>query len=332
MNVKLGAAFLVGVLVLAQGEAPAQGKPASAVKKFRFKAGKIETGRVYAYDRYDPAGGRAGSVLVYVPDRKRVEIFRAKAGAGEGQLFTGEMNWETFTLRSFELSKVSRDGTTTRQATGTFGEDVLAVSVEDPALYRGAEGAATFTVPLPAIPAHLYSLDLITLGLALRHVADPAGSVEVGVLTENPKVGPQSPNLFVAAFIGTPPMNFVKATIADGGATLKGAAFSLPVAQSYRALTAGKDGKALVVGIRAENLSDGSRPVRGESARIPVTVEIAEPLGHEVLVYARAGGDDLIVAKVDPHHAPAIDQKLELVVELESLHLFDAATERRLTA
>ena len=142
----------------------------------------------------------------------------------------------------------------------------------------------------------------------------------------------QPANLFVAAFIGTPPMNFVKATIADGGATLKGAAFSLPVAQSYRALTAGKDGKALVVGIRAEHLSDGSRPARGESARIPVTVEIAEPLGHEVLVYARAGGDDLIVAKVDPHHAPAIDQKLELVVELESLHLFDAATERRLTA
>ena len=142
----------------------------------------------------------------------------------------------------------------------------------------------------------------------------------------------QPANLFVAAFIGTPPMNFVKATLADGGTTLKAAAFSLPVAQSYRALTAGKDGKALVVGIRAENLGDGSRPARGESARIPATVEIAEPLGHEVLVYARAGGDDLIVAKVDPHRAPAIDQKLELVVELESLHLFDAATERRLTA
>ena len=64
-------------------------------------------------------------------------------------------------------------------------------------------------------------------------------------------------------------MNFIKATLADGGTTLKTATFSLPVAQAYRALTAGKDGKALIVGIRAENLSDGSRPVRGESARIP---------------------------------------------------------------
>ncbi len=141
----------------------------------------------------------------------------------------------------------------------------------------------------------------------------------------------QPANLFVAAFIGTPPMNFLQATLADGGATLKGAAFSLPVAQSRRSLTAGQDGKALVVGVRAENLSDGSRPVRGENARIPATVEVVEPLGHEVLVYARVGGDDLVVAKFDPHRAPAFDDRLELVVELESLHLFDAATERRLT-
>ena len=42
--------------------------------------------------------------------------------------------------------------------------------------------------------------------------------------------------------------------------------------------------------------------------------------------------DDLVVAKVDPHRAPAYDAKIELVVELDALHLFDAATERRLTA
>ena len=139
-------------------------------------------------------------------------------------------------------------------------------------------------------------------------------------------------NMFVAAFIGTPPMNFVKASLKDGGATLQAATFSLPVPASQRELTSGKDGKGVVLGIRAENLSDGSRPTRGETAKIPATVEIAEPLGHEVLVYARVGGDDLVVAKVDPHRAPSPDQKIELVVELESLHLFDAATESRLSA
>jgi multiple sugar transport system ATP-binding protein len=142
----------------------------------------------------------------------------------------------------------------------------------------------------------------------------------------------QPVNLFVAAFIGTPPMNFFKATLADDGATLKAGTFSLPVAASYRALTAGKDGRALVVGIRPENIVDPTKPTRGETVRVTATVEIVEPLGHEVLVYARLGGDDVVVAKVDPHNAPAFDEKVELIVELESLHLFDAATERRLAA
>ena len=141
----------------------------------------------------------------------------------------------------------------------------------------------------------------------------------------------QPTNLFVASFIGTPPMNLVRAAIADGGTTLKAPTFSLPVPQALRAISSAHDGSGVVLGIRAENLSDGSRPVRGETAKVSVTVEISEPLGHEVLVYVRLGSD-LIVAKVDPHHAPSIDQKLELVIELEALHLFDATTERRLTA
>ena len=136
----------------------------------------------------------------------------------------------------------------------------------------------------------------------------------------------------VTGYHSDAPMNFVKATIADGGATLKAAAFSLPVAQKLRPLTEGKDGRALVVGIRPENVVDPSKEPRGETARLPATVEIVEPLGHEVLVYARLGGDDLVVAKVDPHRAPAFDAKIELVVELDALHLFDAATERRLAA
>ena len=142
----------------------------------------------------------------------------------------------------------------------------------------------------------------------------------------------QPRNLFVAAFIGTPPMNFVKATVADGGGTLKAGTFSLPVPASLRPLVAGKDGTPLVVGLRPENVVDPSKPTRGETARLAATVEVIEPLGHEVLVYARLGGDDLVVAKVDPHRAPAYDAKIELVVELDALHLFDAATERRLSA
>jgi multiple sugar transport system ATP-binding protein len=134
-------------------------------------------------------------------------------------------------------------------------------------------------------------------------------------------------NLFVAAFIGSPPMNFFKATLRDG--TVEAQGFSLPVPARLRAAIAGKAGAAVVVGIRPEGVLSGDRPPRGDAARVPVTVEIAEPLGDEVIVHARAG-DDPMVFRQDPHRMPAIGDRLEVQVELDQLHLFDAGTQRRL--
>ena len=74
---------------------------------------------------------------------------------------------------------------------------------------------------------------------------------------------------------------------------------------------------------------DTYRPARGETARVNAEVEIAEPLGHEVIAHARVG-DDIFVAKLEPHHIPKIGDKIELLLELDNLHLFDAETESRL--
>jgi multiple sugar transport system ATP-binding protein len=138
-------------------------------------------------------------------------------------------------------------------------------------------------------------------------------------------------NLFVANFIGTPPMNFVKATIAEGGTKLVAAKLTLPVPASLRDVTRGRDGLKVVVGVRPENLLDPGKTPRGETARVAVEVEIVEPLGHEVIVHGRVG-DDLLVSKLDPHSVPAIGSTIEIVVELDALHLFDAQTELRLSA
>ena len=138
-------------------------------------------------------------------------------------------------------------------------------------------------------------------------------------------------NVFVGGFLGTPPMNFIRATIADRGGRLAAAGYELPVPGSLRPVTAGKDGCTVVVGVRPENLLSGGKAPRGESLKLSAEAEIIEPLGHEVIVHGRVGGD-LLVAAVDPHHAPALGQRIDLVVELEALHLFDAETERRLGA
>ncbi len=135
--------------------------------------------------------------------------------------------------------------------------------------------------------------------------------------------------VFVAGFIGTPPMNFIAASITRGGATLATSTFDLPVPATLRAVTNTHQGRRVVVGVRPENILDANREGRGETAAIEAEVEIAEPLGSEVIVHSRVG-NDMVVAKLDPHHHPAPGEKVTLLIELESLHLFDAETERRL--
>ena len=134
-------------------------------------------------------------------------------------------------------------------------------------------------------------------------------------------------NVFVANFIGTPPMNFVRGVLADGGTRIAASKVSLPLPQRLRG--AGEDGRKVVAGMRPENVGGASMQTRGETARLQGEVEIVEPLGHEVIVHARVG-DDLLVAKTDPHHTPQMGAPIELVLELDALHLFDATTEGRM--
>jgi multiple sugar transport system ATP-binding protein len=156
-----------------------------------------------------------------------------------------------------------------------------------------------------------------------------AGKIQqVGTPTE---VYDHPASVFVASFIGTPPMNFLKATVRDGGSRLEGQAFSLPVPASLRGLVAGREGQGVVVGLRPENLLDADKPTRGETARLTLEVEIVEPLGHEVVLHGRIG-DDLLVGKLAAHRIPQPGSQIEVVVELDTLHLFDAKTELRLTA
>ncbi len=87
----------------------------------------------------------------------------------------------------------------------------------------------------------------------------------------------------------------------------------------------GRGGLEVLVGIRPENILDVGEGGRGETCTLNVEVDMVEPLGHEVIVHGRIG-DDLLVATLDPHRLPKIGTKIDIVLELESLHLFDAAT------
>ena len=134
-------------------------------------------------------------------------------------------------------------------------------------------------------------------------------------------------NVFVANFIGTPPMNFVHATLKNGG--LQAASFEIPLPASLRSATAGKSGKKVIAGIRPEHVLDPALPARGETSALDLTVDIVETLGDELVVHGRIG-EDVLVFKRDAHRAPELGAKVAVKLELSQMHLFDAETERRL--
>jgi len=131
-------------------------------------------------------------------------------------------------------------------------------------------------------------------------------------------------NLFVAQFIGTPPMNFLSGIISADGAAVEGKGFRLPVPAELA--SQGRAGRAVLVGIRPEHLL-----VSGGGPALAAQVEILEPLGDQLVVHAKLE-DAPLVFKVDPHRVLKIGQTVEVFVGSDHLHLFDAATERRLTA
>jgi len=134
-------------------------------------------------------------------------------------------------------------------------------------------------------------------------------------------------NLFSAGFIGTPPMNLINATLGPGGMVARANGFEIPVPPAARG--SAREGARVVLGIRPENVVPPGREARGDTHRLPLTVDIVELLGDEVVIHGRAS-DDSLVFKQDPHRPAAVGSVIEVKLELEALHLFDAENQRRL--
>jgi sn-glycerol 3-phosphate transport system ATP-binding protein len=77
-----------------------------------------------------------------------------------------------------------------------------------------------------------------------------------------------------------------------------------------------------IMGIRPEHLDIGSE---GWEAR----VETVELLGAERLVYARVGGEQIIIRTEEQHIAPAPDSTIRVKPRADRLHWFDAESGKR---
>jgi len=137
-------------------------------------------------------------------------------------------------------------------------------------------------------------------------------------------------NLFVAGFIGSPAMNFVDASITEAGGTYRVSAdgFQLEVPRDLSAAVKPWAGKAVVFGIRPEDIQD--RALAGTAAQgttIRALVDVHEPLGSDVILYLTVGSHS-IVARVDAHTQARMGQSIEVVLDMRKMHLFDPQTQQ----
>jgi len=141
-------------------------------------------------------------------------------------------------------------------------------------------------------------------------------------------------NLFVARFLGTPPMNTVPARLARDGdslAAIVGAGqpgqATLPLPPQTDAVRAYMD-REVVLGIRPECISDGAKRAADIPAtRIEAEVEVSEPTGAETIVLIRIAGVRLR-ARVAPDIKLRPGQSASFSVDTRTICLFDPQTER----
>ena len=131
-------------------------------------------------------------------------------------------------------------------------------------------------------------------------------------------------NVFVAGFIGEPPMNFVRAVLKKGKITIGNNTLDLSKKLGDKASK--YEGKEIVFGFRPEAIVLGKAD---DSLSIKASVELTELLGDNTNVYVYILGEKSIL-KVNPHDTPEMDSDIEFSIPYESVYLFDGETERRI--
>ena len=150
-------------------------------------------------------------------------------------------------------------------------------------------------------------------------------------------------NMFVAGFIGSPPMNFLRCQVTlgdpadagDKGGTpvagelrLRGKGFSLPVPPADQQALGRYLGREVIMGIRPEYVSDAAPDLaRWSAGQVDCHVDVVEPLGSEVYLHLLLG-DQALTARVSRDSRAAKGQQVRVALNLDGVHFFDPQTEK----
>jgi multiple sugar transport system ATP-binding protein len=137
-------------------------------------------------------------------------------------------------------------------------------------------------------------------------------------------------NLFVAGFIGSPPMNLLKGKVRRRDGSLyfvengEKDMLAVPLEGSFRQLASRYIDREIVFGVRPENITN--RLKTGAGVPIPMTVEVAEPMGGESLISLKSGTGNL-VARIRGEHLFRFNERVTIQINMEKVTLFDPDTE-----
>jgi len=138
---------------------------------------------------------------------------------------------------------------------------------------------------------------------------------EPGVIYREPA------NMFVAAFIGSPPMQFLRGRTLRGpeGLVFEGQGVTLPLPE-FGAEAPARD--KIVLGIRPENLD-----LVDDSAAIPCVVDVVENIGSEALIHGKTpDGEVIVIRMATPETVPNAGDMIHVRPVRGNIHLFDSET------
>ena len=145
-------------------------------------------------------------------------------------------------------------------------------------------------------------------------------------------------NLFVAGFLGSPPMNFISGKLKEDGDKLRfhedeGGTIEVAFAAADRPAAREFVGQNIILGIRPENL-DVSTLSRKESKAaatgFPAIIDIVEPVGAETDLYLQTGAHTLVCHSQSAFDRKDAGRRLQFEVNLAKAHLFDPVSTVRL--
>ncbi|MDD5728989.1 MAG: sn-glycerol-3-phosphate ABC transporter ATP-binding protein UgpC, partial [Victivallales bacterium] len=135
-------------------------------------------------------------------------------------------------------------------------------------------------------------------------------------------------NIFVAGFIGTPPMNFFTGTVIEKneGLTFRGETFEIRLPNEWLSELRPYLERDVILGIRPEDICWAK--TRGEDfPKVKADIEVIEPMGAETYLYVNTGTHSFI-ARVESQHRFKVGETVELPFFMPKAHIFCKETEK----